>query len=289
MIIKNKYLRLIRFDKPIGTLLLFYPLLFSFFYVAPFTAKSLYLLFLFFLGSFFIRSAGCIINDIIDREIDSKITRTKNRPIASGEIGLFRAFILLFIFLLLGLLILFLLNIKSFIFLAYLILIPIILYPFAKRFFNYPQIFLGLTFNLGIFLVWLSLFEYINLSTILMYISAVFWTIGYDTIYAYQDKEEDLQIGVKSTAISFGRYVHFAIFICYAIFLILILIIGFASSFGIIYFITMQIAILFILQKISSLDLTSKEQCNYVFNKINNRIMLLIIFAIIVGRLEQYF
>ena len=196
-----------RLDKPIGFMLLFWPCSWGF---GLSLSKQIidkewvtYLL-LFFIGSVLMRSAGCIYNDIIDRKIDKKVKRTKNRPIASNKITLTHAWFLIFFLCLLSLTILLQFNLKAIIFgLSSGILI--LIYPFMKRVSYWPQLFLGIVFNWGVILSWLVLKNNINFEIILLYISAIFWTLSYDTIYGLQDIEDDVIIGVKSTAIKFKK------------------------------------------------------------------------------------
>lgn len=203
----QKYISLMRLDKPIGFMLLFWPCAWGFAYISADHEidKQWFIYFtLFFLGSILMRSAGCVYNDIIDKKIDQKVARTKSRPLASEIISIQSAWILIFILCLLALLILAQFNFKAILFgLSSSILI--LLYPFMKRITFWPQLFLGIVFNWGVLLSWLVFNDTINLSIILLYISAVLWTLGYDTIYGLQDSEDDIKIGVKSTAIKFGE------------------------------------------------------------------------------------
>jgi 4-hydroxybenzoate polyprenyltransferase len=168
------------------------------------------------------RSAGCVYNDIIDRKIDKKVKRTKNRPIASNKITLTHAWLLIFLLCFLSLVILFQFNLKAIIFgLSSGILI--LIYPFMKRISYWPQLFLGIVFNWGVILSWLVLKNDINFEIILLYISAVFWTLAYDTIYGLQDIEDDIKIGVKSTAIKFNKNIKKFLTICFAISFVLLI------------------------------------------------------------------
>jgi len=214
-----------RLDKPIGFMLLFWPCTWGF---GLSLSKQIidkewvsYLL-LFFFGSILMRSAGCIYNDIIDRKIDKKVKRTKNRPIASNKITLTHAWLLIFFLCFLSLAILFQFNLKAIIFgLSSGILI--LIYPFMKRISYWPQLFLGIVFNWGVILSWLVLKNNINFEVILLYISAIFWTIAYDTIYGLQDIEDDIKIGVKSTAIKFNKNIKKFLTICFAISFVLLI------------------------------------------------------------------
>ena len=203
----KKYIELIRLDKPTGIFLLYWPCTWGL-AVGNIYAENndlfLKYLILFFIGSFLMRSAGCIYNDIIDKNIDKKITRTKNRPIAKGLISSKQGWFAILVLILLSLIILLQLNLKSIIF-GLTSGIFIILYPFMKRITYWPQLFLGITFNWGVILGWLAMGNELSLIPILLYFSAILWTLGYDTIYGMQDLKDDLKIGVKSTSIKFEK------------------------------------------------------------------------------------
>ena len=225
----TSYLDLIRFYKPIGFLLLMWPCWFSLSLMKLEINLLLSWLIIFLMGSFFMRSAGCIINDMVDKEIDKKVYRTALRPLASGNISLIEASILLFILLFLSLLIL--LQFKFFTMIIGLLSIPfVILYPFAKRFTHFPQIILGLIFSWGILIVAYEFNQKINLNHIVLYIACVFWTVGYDTIYAYQDKVDDIKNSIKSTAVFFDQNGKFFVFICYFIVISAFGYLGWSSS-----------------------------------------------------------
>lgn len=225
----TSYLDLIRFYKPIGFLLLMWPCWFSLSLMKLEINLLLSWLIIFLMGSFFMRSAGCIINDMVDKEIDKNVYRTALRPLASGNISLIEASILLFILLFLSLLIL--LQFKFFTMIIGLLSIPfVILYPFAKRFTHFPQIILGLIFSWGILIVAYEFNQKINLNHIVLYVACVFWTIGYDTIYAYQDKVDDIKNSIKSTAVFFDQNGKFFVFICYFIVISAFGYLGWSSS-----------------------------------------------------------
>ena len=194
-----------RLDKPIGFMLLFWPCSWSFaviLYENSLSEKWLIYIFLFFIGSVLMRSAGCVYNDIIDKKIDQQVKRTKSRPVASNKVSILNAWLLTILLSFLSLIILFQFNNTAILFgLSSGLLI--ILYPFMKRITYWPQLFLGIVFNWGVILTFLVFDKNINLEIILIYFSAILWTLGYDTIYGLQDIEDDLKINVKSTAIKF--------------------------------------------------------------------------------------
>lgn len=193
------YLYLMRLDRPIGILLLLLPCLWGL-ALAPVSAPLRFYIF-FILGAILMRGAGCIINDIWDRNIDKQVARTRTRPFANGDITLRRATAVLFGILLISLTILLTFNTLTII--IGVISIPlIILYPLMKRITYWPQIFLGLTFNIGVLMGWSAVTGAITLAPVCLYLSAIFWTLIYDTLYAYQDIEDDMRVGVKSSAIA---------------------------------------------------------------------------------------
>ena len=223
------FIQLTRLNKPIGILLLFWPCLWgltlAFYFVGNADIYFEYII-LFFLGSVLMRSAGCIVNDIVDKDFDKKVERTKQRPIASRKITVLNALIYVVLLCLTALIILLQFNWLTIVlglssmFLAF-------TYPFMKRITYWPQLFLGLTFNWGIIMGWTSITNNISIEPILLYLSAIFWTLGYDTIYGLQDINDDEIIGVKSTSIKFKDNVKLFVGACYVLFIFLILILGF--------------------------------------------------------------
>ena len=199
------YLYLMRADRPIGAWLLFWPGAWAIVLAAEYPDQLsllLYTLVLFALGAPIMRGAGCTINDLWDRDLDRHVERTARRPIASGRIPVRNALVFLGVLLLIGLYILTQLSPTAV--LLGLACVPlIILYPLMKRFTYWPQLFLGLTFNFGALIGWAAIDVTISQIAVILYIGGVFWTIGFDTIYAFQDIEDDLSIGIKSTAILF--------------------------------------------------------------------------------------
>ena len=180
-------------------------------------------LILFFLGSILMRSAGCIFNDIVDKDLDKKVKRTKKRPIASKQISIFKAFIYVALLCLIALVILLQFN-KLTIMLGMGSMILAFAYPYMKRITYWPQLFLGLTFNWGIIMGWTSITNNISVEALLLYFAAIFWTLGYDTIYGLQDMHDDEIIGVKSTSIKFKSNVKVFVGSCYCLSIIFILI-----------------------------------------------------------------
>ncbi len=203
------YMILARMDRPIGFWLLALPCYFSLILSDSVAtvglSRTIYLIFLFTTGAFFMRSAGCVVNDIWDRNIDKLVERTKSRPIASGEISVKNAIIFSLFLLMFAVIIILQCNWLA-VFLSMFALIFVILYPLAKRFFAYPQIILGITFNWGTLIAWAAVNGNISIEPFLLLLACMIWTIIYDTIYAFQDIEDDSAIGINSTAITFGEH-----------------------------------------------------------------------------------
>ena len=213
----RNFIDVTRLNKPIGFLLLFWPcswgLSLALYFNKDFKSFFYYLI-LFFFGSVLMRSAGCIVNDIVDENIDKKVSRTKKRPIASGSLNKTTAWIYVLILCLLAFLVLIQFNILT-IGLGISSMIFAFSYPFMKRFTYWPQLFLGFTFNWGIIMAWAAMMNQVSFLPILLYLGAIFWTLGYDTIYGTQDISDDELIGVKSTAIKFKNNINQFVMGCY--------------------------------------------------------------------------
>ena len=264
----SHFLHLIRLSKPIGFMLLMWPCWFAL-AILPINFYILikwYLLF--FFGAFLMRSAGCIINDLVDIDIDRKIERTSDRVLPSKKLSILESFFFLFILLFLSLVILF-----QFDFLAViggLVSLPIIiLYPFMKRFTHWPQIILGVVFSWGVILVSLQFNNYFNINFILLYIACIFWTLAYDTIYAYQDRNEDILNNVKSTAVLFGKNGPTIVKFFYLMFFLIIGYISWEISNNFLSFIVIILYIFVMNLEINKWDPESLESSKYYF-KLNN-------------------
>ena len=221
----NIFLNLTRLNKPIGFMLLFWPCSWglAFAYINNNDLELfIYYLILFFLGSVLMRSAGCIFNDIVDKDFDKKVKRTQKRPLASNQISISLSFFYVIILCLLALLILLQFNLFT-IFLGLASMFLAFSYPYMKRFTYWPQLFLGITFNWGIIMAWTAVNNFITLEIIILYISAIFWTLGYDTIYGAQDMTDDEIIGIKSTSIKFKDNIKLFVGLSYFISSILLL------------------------------------------------------------------
>jgi len=273
-IVPNKILlffELIRFEKPIGFLLLMWPCWIALATI-EYQNKFSILYFYFFVGAFIMRSAGCIINDLIDINIDNKVNRTSNRPLTSKKILIYEALVLLFILLLIAFLILLQFNLRTI--LIGLISVPlIVVYPFMKRITYLPQLFLGLVFNWGIFIVSMEIYNRITLDLLLLYIACVFWTLAYDTIYAYQDIQDDIKNKLKSTAILFGMKGRLFVKFFYLIFFIIIGYLGYKSSDSMLSLALIISMIFFMIFYLNKWDINLSKSGNYFF-KFNNYIGL---------------
>ena len=228
------FIDLTRLNKPIGFMLLFWPCSWGLAYAYGLDENLnifLYYILLFFLGSVLMRSAGCIFNDIVDKDFDKKVQRTKLRPIASGKISIKQSFIYVLLLCLIAFLILIQFNLKT-IYLGLGSMLLAFAYPFMKRITYWPQLFLGLTFNWGMIMGYTAILDQISFEIVLLYLSAIFWTLGYDTIYGVQDIADDEIIGIKSTAIKFKGNIKLFVGTCYLITFLLIIYI-FKTNIGI--------------------------------------------------------
>ena len=233
------FIELTRLKKPIGYMLLFWPCAWGLTLAYDFSEsldKYYFYLILFFLGAVLMRSAGCIVNDILDKEFDKRVFRTKNRPIASGQISIKIALFYASVLCLLALLVL--LNFNLYTIILALGSMPLAFtYPLMKRFTYWPQLFLGITFNYGLILGWIAVKGQIDIVTMIFYLGAIFWTLGYDTIYGFQDIKDDEIIGLKSTSIKFKSNPLIFLSISYSILIISLIILGILIEFKLIYYV----------------------------------------------------
>lgn len=230
----NPYLRLVRLDKPVGIYLLLYPTLWAL-WLATMGTPSTKLLIIFILGVVLIRSAGCVINDIADRKFDRHIVRTQARPITAGEVSVPSALILFFILLIVAFLLVLQTN-QLTVLLAFIALGLASLYPWMKRWTYLPQFILGLAFSMSILMAFAAVQNVLPTQAWLLVLTNIIWTISYDTMYAMADREEDLKIGVKSTAILWGRYDLLVLSVLQAVVLILLIVVGYVFVLATIYF-----------------------------------------------------
>tara|TARA_B100000780_G_scaffold231429_1_gene171233 strand:+ start:66 stop:929 length:864 start_codon:yes stop_codon:yes gene_type:complete len=281
------FIELIRLKKPIGFMLLFWPCAWGL-TIAYDLNKNLndyfFYLILFFLGSILMRSAGCIVNDILDKELDKKVKRTKQRPVASGKISVKRGLFYVVLLCLLALAIL--LNFNTYtIFLALASMPLAFSYPLMKRYTYWPQLFLGITFNYGLILGWTSINSEINFIPLIFYFGAIFWTLGFDTIYGFQDIKDDEIIGIKSTSIKFKKNPKFFLLLCYLIFIISLISVGLLMKFNPVFYFFMIIPIIHLLfYQVTNFKVKSPKSSLKIF-KSNNLLGMLILFNIIIGKI----
>ena len=283
----NLFIELTRLKKPIGFMLLFWPCVWGLTIAYDFS-KNLndyfFYLTLFFLGSVLMRSAGCIVNDISDKEFDKRVIRTKQRPIASGKISIKLGLIYVTILCLLALLVL--INFNTLTIILALGSMPLAFsYPLMKRYTYWPQLFLGITFNYGLILGWVCIKNQLDIIPIILYLGAIFWTLGYDTLYGYQDIKDDENIGVKSTSIKFKKNPHKFLVICYLVFIICILVTGILMKFNYLFFMFSIIPALHLINyQIKNLQINNPKSCFNIF-KSNNTFGFIIFINILIGKL----
>ena len=283
----NLFIELTRLKKPIGYMLLFWPCAWGLTLAYDFSNdlnKYFFYLTLFFFGSILMRSAGCIVNDIWDKEFDKRVSRTKNRPIASGKVsiklGLFYAVFLCLLALLV------LLNFNTFTITMALGSMPLaFIYPVMKRYTYWPQLFLGITFNYGLILGWICIKNQLDIIPIILYVGAIFWTLGFDTIYGFQDIKDDEIIGIKSTSIKFKQNPKLFLLLCYLTLISSLFTLGFFMNFNFLFYIFLLFVIFHLLFfQIYKLDFKNSKNCFKIF-KSNNSIGLIILINILIGKI----
>ncbi|MGV1013601.1 MAG: 4-hydroxybenzoate octaprenyltransferase [Methyloceanibacter sp.] len=276
------YLRLARADRPIGFFLLALPCFWSVALAgrsigAPY--PDFWLLFLFTAGAIVMRAAGCTYNDIVDRDLDAKVARTRSRPLPSGQVTLTQASLFMGLLALTGLAVL--LSFNRFTILLGLTVLPIVaLYPFVKRVSHWPQAVLGLAFNWGALMGWAAVLAHLDWAPAILYAGAVAWTVGYDTIYAHQDREDDDLIGLKSTALKFGHATKPWLALLYGFAWAAIAVAGMLAGGGVIFLLGMILVAAHLVWQVVTLDIDDPENCLIRFR--SNRDLGLIVFAAIV-------
>ena len=281
------FIDLTRIKKPIGYMLLFWPCAWGLTLAYDFSTNLnnyFFYLLLFFLGSVLMRSAGCIVNDILDKEFDKKVSRTKDRPVASGKTSIKLALVYVLILCFCALLVL--LNFNNITIILALGSMPLAFtYPLMKRFTYWPQLFLGITFNYGLLLGWTSINENLDILPILLYIGAIFWTLGYDTIYGFQDIKDDEIIGLKSTSIKFKKKPHIFLIVCYLILFLMIITLGILKNFNVFYYaFSLIIGYHLFLYQLKSVDLDNPMSCLKVF-KSNNLFGFLVFVQLLISKI----
>ena len=280
------FIDLTRLRKPIGFMLLFWPCAWGLTLAYDFSNNLnnyFFYLILFFLGAVLMRSAGCIVNDIFDKEFDKRVLRTKNRPIASNKISVKLATLYALGLCFFALLIL--LNFNTYTIILALGSMPLAFtYPLMKRFTYWPQVFLGITFNYGLILGWTATKGQIDIAPIIFYLGAIFWTLGYDTIYGFQDIKDDEIIGLKSTSIKFKNNPHNLLILCYSIFLLILFTVGVIMELNKYYFLALIFIFLQIYFQLKRLSIKNSEKCLTIF-KSNNFLGLLVFLSLIIGKI----
>ncbi|KQY19920.1 4-hydroxybenzoate octaprenyltransferase [Rhizobium sp. Root482] len=276
------YAQLARWDRPIGWQLLMWPCFWSAALAADAAAglgnfslsRFVLHLILFFIGAVAMRGAGCTYNDLIDHDIDMEVARTRSRPLPSGRVSRLQAKIFMALQALAGLAVLLQFNSVS-IFLGVFSLVFVAIYPFAKRFTDWPQFFLGLAFSWGAIMGWAAEFGGIAAASVVLYLAAIAWTIGYDTIYAYQDREDDALIGVRSTARRFGERPRPWLFGLYGLAVLLLLLSFILSGAGLVAYLGLVVAAVMLFYQILVLDIHDAGQCLALF-KFNSTVGLIV-------------
>ncbi|SOC35105.1 4-hydroxybenzoate polyprenyltransferase [Rhizobium subbaraonis] len=281
------YAQLARWDRPIGWQLLMWPCLWSAALAANVArtgaaysaSEFLWHLLLFIVGSIAMRGAGCTYNDLVDHEIDKAVARTRSRPLPSGRVTRGQAKLFIVLQALVGLLVLLQFNLFS-VGLGIASLAIVAVYPFAKRFTDWPQFFLGLAFSWGALMGWSAQFGNVSLAAVALYVAAVAWTIGYDTIYAHQDKEDDALIGVRSTARLFGDRTRPWLVALYGLTVFLIGVSYALAGVGILAYVGLLLAAALLLWQIITIDIDDPDQCLALF-KFNNIVGLVVFLGLL--------
>lgn len=276
------YLRLARIDRPIGTWLLLLPCWWSIPLASPLWPDP-WLLALFAVGAVAMRGAGCTLNDIADRDYDKKVQRTADRPLPSGQITVKQAIAFLVLQSLIGLVVLLQLNTFA-ILLGASSLLLVAIYPFMKRITYWPQVVLGLAFNWGALLGWAAVRGDLGLPALLLYAAGIFWTLGYDTIYAHQDKHDDLLIGVKSTALRLGDATRPWLAIFYSVTMIGLSASGYLAGLAWPFFALLAVSGAHLAWQVVRVDIENPSDCLVKF-KSNREFGFLILAAILAGRM----
>ena len=283
----NLFFELTRLKIPIGYMLLFWPCAWGLTLAYDFSNDLndyFFYLTLFFLGSVLMRSAGCIVNDVYDKEFDKQVFRTKDRPIASGKISIKLA--LSYVIFLCFLALLVLTNFNTFTIIMALGSMPLAFtYPLMKRYTYWPQLFLGITFNYGLILGWICIKNQLDFVPVVLYLGAIFWTLGFDTIYGFQDIKDDEIIGIKSTSIKFKKNPKLFLLLCYLIQILALTVVGIFMNFNYLFYIFLSVIIIHLLFfQVYKLNIKDSKNCLKIF-KSNNSLGLIILINILIGKI----
>jgi 4-hydroxybenzoate polyprenyltransferase len=263
----SDYLALIRFDKPIGTLLVLWPTLWGLWVASAGEPKVSHLI-IFILGCFLMRSAGCAINDFADRDFDRHVSRTQDRPLTAGRIKPVEALIIAAVLALMAFILILPLNTFTKLLSVPALAIAII-YPFTKRFFSIPQAILGIAFSFGIPMAFAAVLNEIPSYAWLLMLANIAWAIAYDTAYAMVDRDDDLRLGIKTSAITFGQYDVLAICICYSVCLLSFVVLGWLLVLPTIFWIFLGLAFLLAIYYFQLIKDRQKEKCFLAFKRNN--------------------
>ena len=280
----KKYSQLLRLDQPIGYLLLMMPCFWGVLAASNSyqeVSENLYYFLIFAVGSVVMRSAGCVINDLFDKDLDKYVLRTAQRPLASGTISSTEAIIIFILLNLCGLAILLTLNLLAII-IGLISFMLFIVYPLMKRITYWPQFFLGITFNVGCLIGYASIENILNIQIAFLYLAGIFWTLGYDTIYAHQDRSDDLNIGIKSTAILFGEKTKYWVAVFYSLMLLSLFSFGVFNQTNFLFFIGLFFIAMHLYYQIKKLDINNSKGCLKIF-KSNQQVGILVVLAILIS------
>jgi len=277
------YALLGRFDRPIGAWLLFLPGLWSLLLAHPKPLEGFSLALRFALGALLMRAAGCVVNDLWDRDLDRKVARTRLRPLASGALSEIEALGFL-IFLLIPAAAILLSLPRTAIALGLLSLLLVATYPLAKRVTYWPQVVLGFTFGWGALLGYAAVRDRLDAASLILYAATIFWILGYDTVYAHQDREDDALVGIKSTALLFGRKSRPFLAFCYGVTLILLLVSGWMAGLGAGFYLLMGLPAVLLFRQVVRLDIDDPRLCLALF-KANREVGLAVALALLAGLL----
>lgn len=280
------YLRLLRADRPVGVWLFYAPFAWSLLLASPQLAgNALWYAALFLVFAFLMRGAGCVINDIVDRDLDAQVERTQSRPLPSGQVSVVTAAFLATAATSTGLFIAYVISPAVF-YLTLVSLLLVVIYPTVKRFFWWPQAFLALTFNWGILLAWVAVHGELGITPALLYVGAAFWTFAYDTVYAHQDKEDDAKVNIKSSALALGNRSRATVLFCYAVALSLFVAAGLTQGYGWVFVVGLLPAAVLLFLPVVRLDFDSPDECLQAF-VINRWVGLAIFMAFLLGSLTS--
>ena len=278
------YLLLARVDRPIGIWLLFLPGLWGILLARAEWPETLRLIVLFGVGSVVMRAAGCVVNDLWDRDIDRRVARTAGRPLASGTIRPRQALMFLAVLLGCGLIVLLSLN-RLTVVLGVASLVLVALYPLAKRVTWWPQLMMGFTFGFGAPMGYAAASGRIDLSLALLYAAAIFWDLGFDTIYAHQDREDDALVGVRSTARLFGEWTRPFLAACYAAAVLMFALAGWSSGLGGWFWLALTLPASLLAWQVATLDIHDPGRCLQLF-RANREVGFAFGLAILVGVIQ---